>query len=84
MAVEIVAMLGATFAHAAVGQLTYVPAPDARRIDFKLILKPCFSTRLFMIPSAAGERQMLPRQINNTVCLPFFVMLLTFLFAKLA
>jgi hypothetical protein len=28
-------MLGATFAHAAVGQLTYVPAPDARRIDFK-------------------------------------------------
>lgn len=36
MAVEIVAMLGATFAHAAVGQLTYVPAPDARRIDFKL------------------------------------------------
>ena len=42
MAVEIVAMLGATFAHAAVGQLTYVPASDARRIDFKLILKPCF------------------------------------------
>ena len=42
MAVEIVAMLGATFAHAAVGQLTYVPAPDARRIDFKLILKSCF------------------------------------------
>ena len=42
MTVEIVAMLGATFAHAAVGQLPHVPAPDARRIDFKLILKPRF------------------------------------------
>ncbi len=42
MAVEIVAMLGATLAHAAVGQLTYVPVPAARRIDFKLILQPCF------------------------------------------
>ncbi len=26
-----------------------------------------------MMPSPAGERQMLPRQINKTVCLPFFV-----------
>ena len=40
--VEIVAMLGSAFSHAAVGQLTYVPVSDSCRIDFKLILQPCF------------------------------------------
>jgi len=29
-----------------------------------------------MMPSPAGERQMLPRQMNNTVCLPFFIIIL--------
>ena len=36
-------------------------------------------TVALMMPSPAGERQMLPRQLNNTVCLPFFVILLIFM-----
>lgn len=52
-------------AHAPISRIAHVPAAGTGAIHHEAILQALTSDQMQKHPSAAGERQMLPRQTNN-------------------